>query len=573
MIDLQAKPFYLTKDQCAWVEKTRGAMSREDKIAQLFCLTDVTTDTAALAAMVARYRPGAFMYRAGRAAEIRAAHEAMQKASKIPMLLAANLESGGNGVAVEGTYFGKEMEVAASGDAEMARALGEVCGREGAAVGCNWAFAPIVDIDKNWRNPITNVRTFGSDPAVVAAMGAAYRQGVQDSGAAMAVCIKHFPGDGVDERDQHLLSSVNSLSADAWEASYGKVYRSLIDAGAETLMAGHILQPAMTRRLCPGIRDEEILPGSTNKYLLTDLLRGQMGFNGLISTDATPMAGFANLLPRKKALQTALAAGVDMLLFCKDIGEDYAAIREGLDEGVIPAQRLDDAVTRILATKAHLRLPERAADGTLVPSAKALDALGCAQHRRWASECADKAVTLVKDNAGLLPLSPAKTPRIRLTVLGEKADGAFGDNDSIAAPLKEALEQAGFAVSLYDYATMERGEIFTAGVAAMRDKFDLSLIAANVATGSNNTTRRLDWIPLMAANEPWYAREIPTVFVSFANPYHMIDVPFISTFVNAYSSNRFSVQACVDKLTGKSSFQGKSPVDAFCGGIWGADFQ
>ena len=182
-------------------------------------------------------------------------------------------------------------------------------------------------------------------------------------------------------------------------------------------------------------------------------------------------------------------------------------------------------------------------------------------------------MTLVKDNAGLLPLSPAKTPRIRLTVLGEKADGAFGDNDSIAAPLKEALEQAGFAVSLYDYATMERGEIFTAGVAAMRDKFDLSLIAANVATGSNNTTRRLDWIPLMAANEPWYAREIPTVFVSFANPYHMIDVPFISTFVNAYSSNRFSVQACVDKLTGKSSFQGKSPVDAFCGGIWGADFQ
>ena len=106
----------------------------------------------------------------------------------------------------------------------------------------------------------------------------------------------------------------------------------------------------------------------------------------------------------------------------------------------------------------------------------------------------------------------------------------------------------------------------------MKAKFDLSIVAANVATGSNNTTRRLDWITLMAANEPWYTREIPTMFISFCNPYHMIDVPFISTFINCYSSNSYCVEAAVEKRVGKSEFQGFSPVDPWCGGIWGAKF-
>lgn len=138
--------------------------------------------------------------------------------------------------------------------------------------------------------------------------------------------------------------------------------------------------------------------------------------------------------------------------------------------------------------------------------------------------------------------------------------------------MMEALEKECFEVSLYDYATLERGEIFTAGVEDMRAKFDLSIVAANVSTGSNYTTRRIDWITLMAANEPWYTREIPTLFISFCNPYHMIDVSFISTFINCYSSNSYCVEAAVEKLVGKNEFQGKSPVDPWCGNVWGAKY-
>lgn len=572
MIQYKEKPFYLTDTDIAWVEHTLDTMTLDEKIGQLFCVTDMITDPEALRAFVEKYHIGGFMYRSGDADEVQTAHRAMQKASKIPLLLACNLESGGNGIAKNGTFFGRQMEVAAAGDPKHAYHLGMVCAREGAAAGCNWSFAPIVDIDYNWRNPITNVRTWGSDPETVIRLSEAYMDGVKDSGVPMAVTIKHFPGDGVDERDQHLLSTVNSLSAEDWEATYGRIYQTLIDKGAQTVMAGHILQPEMTRKLCPGIRDEDILPASTNKYLITDLLRERFGFNGLITTDATPMVGYTGFLTRQEAIAKSIMAGVDVILFCKNIDEDFAGVKADIENGAISIERVNEAICRQLALKASLGLHKSHRTGTIVPGEEALSAIGCAQHTTWAAECADKAITLVKDNQNLLPLSPEKAKRIRLTVLGENQEGAFGDNGSVTAMLKAALEKEGFEVSLYDYATMEHGEIFTAGVADMRRKFDLSIVVANVPTGSNNTTRRVDWITLMAADEPWYTREIPTMFISFCNPYHMIDVPFISTSINCYSSSRFCVDAAVEKLMGRSAFTGVSPVDPWCGGIWGAKF-
>lgn len=568
MINLKTAPFYLSGEDILWVEETLAGMSTEDKIGQLFCLTGGEKSLDKLGRFIGKYRPGAYMNRVSDAKTTSLCHETLQKSSKVPMLIAANLESGGNGITDEGTYFAKQLQIAATGDREMAYKLGLVCAREGGAVGCNWSFAPIVDIDYNWRNPITNVRTFGNDPAKVYEYASSYLKGVRDSKTSMAVCIKHFPGDGVDERDHHLLPSVNSLTADQWKNSYQMVYQKLIDEGAQTVMIGHILQPAMTRNYNPGLTDDQMMPASTNRYLVTNLLREEMGFNGLVVTDATPMVGYSAMLPRKKAIQASIMAGVDMILFCKNIDEDYAAIRDGLEDGTITTQRLEDAVRRVLATKAGLQLHKKTASGTT----DNFQVLACAEHTQWARDCAQKAITLVKDNQKLLPITPQRYRRIRLTVLGEREQGAFGDNGSVGPLLQKALEDAGFEVSLYDDSTLEHGEIFTAGAEEMKSKFDVSLIAANIATGSNHTTRRVDWIPLMAANAPWYAREIPTLFVSFANPYHLFDVPFLSTFINCYSSNRFAVEACVDKLTGKSSFQGISPVDVWCGDVWGAKF-
>lgn len=569
MSNLKEAPFYLTEEDIRWVEETLAGMSLEEKIGQMFCLTGMMTEPEELEPLLEKYYPGAFMYRSAPAKKVQQAQRFMQEKSRIPMLFAANLESGGNGVAEEGTFYAKQMQVAATDDERMAYRLGKICNREAGACGSNWAFAPIVDIDMNWRNPITNVRTYGNDAERVLRMAQAYLAGMKDGGYPMAACIKHFPGDGVDERDQHLLPTVNSLSEAEWEATFGKVYRTLINEGAMTVMVGHIMQPELTRKYAPELTDEEILPASTNSYLVTNLLRGELGFNGLITTDATAMVGYSSLDKRSECLPKSIAAGCDMVLFCKNIEEDYASMRRGLDRGILTIERIDEAVERILAAKAALGL-HRGERSALVPDVDVMEVLGCDEHVTWAKECADKAITLVKDTQNLLPVTPERYKKVRMTVLGEKASGGFGDNAKVTEPLVAALEAAGFEVVLFNYETLECGEIFESGIADIKEKFDLSIVVANVANASNHTTRRLDWVTLMAADEPWYVKDIPTMFVSFANPYHLVDVPFISTFVNCYSSSGYCVEAFVDKLTGKSEFKGKSPVNPFCG-IWGAD--
>ena len=153
---------------------------------------------------------------------------------------------------------------------------------------------------------------------MVIACGIRYMDAADKHG--VAVSIKHFPGDGVDERDQHIPTSVNSLGCEEWMTTYGRIYRTLIEKGAKTVMVGHIAQPAWTKRLASdAVHQESLLPASLNPALLTGPLRGELGFNGMISTDATPMVGFTAAMPRRLAIPSAVAAGSDMILFNKSL--------------------------------------------------------------------------------------------------------------------------------------------------------------------------------------------------------------------------------------------------------------
>ncbi|MCD8152110.1 MAG: glycoside hydrolase family 3 protein, partial [Clostridiales bacterium] len=401
MVELKSNPYFLIETEIDWVNRTLDSMSMEEKIGQLFCPIGGNAEEKFLLDFLEEFQPGAMLYRPMPAAQVRSVHKFLQEHSRIPMLLAANLESGGNGICADGTYFARPMGVAATDRAENAYRLGAVSGREAQAVGCNWAFSPICDLDLNFRNPIMNVRTFGSDRERVISFVREQMRGLLEYGVAAAV--KHFPGDGVDGRDQHLLSSVNSLSVEEWDDSYGRIWQSVVDAGALSVMVGHILQPAYSRYFNPALADEEILPAVLSTELLNGLLRGKLGFNGVIVTDATPMVGFAAAMPRKEAIPAALAAGCDMILFNKDIREDYQSVRDALADGRLTGERIDEAVTRILAMKAAMQLPEKQAEGTLVPPEEALSCISCAQHREWAKVCADESVTLVKDTQELLP--------------------------------------------------------------------------------------------------------------------------------------------------------------------------
>lgn len=501
------------------------------------------------------------MYRPDSGAKIQETHRLLQELSSVPLLISANLEAGGNGIATDGTYFGKQMQVSATDNEEMAYKLGVVAGREGRVAGCNWAFAPIVDIDMNYRNPITNVRTYGSDPIRVAQMSKAFMQGIHESG--LATAVKHFPGDGVDDRDQHLLSTVNSLTTEEWDQTFGMVYQEMIDNGAKSIMAGHIMLPEYSRKLLPDITDEQIMPATLAPELLNGLLRDNLGFNGLIVTDATPMLGYTTSERREIAVPKAIASGCDMFLFNRNIKEDYEFLLKGIETGILTLERVDEAVTRVLALKASLGLHVQKEQGTLVPSEAELSLLQCEEHKVWAKECADQSVTLVKDTQKLLPISAEKYKRVRLYVLGDK-EGGLKEGGSVTQPFISSLGEAGFEVELYDNKQVNFQELFMS-VNDFKERYDLIIYVANLETASNQTTVRINWQQPLNANAPWFVHDIPTLFISVANPYHLQDVPMVKTYINAYSSNEFVVEAIVNKILGKSKFKGKSPVDPFCG--------
>ncbi len=578
MIDLKANPFHLSDEDIRWVEEMRDAMTTEQKAGQIFCALGIGDDEGMLRGMIDGIGIGGIMYRPGPKAQVQNTHRKIQSMAKIPLLLAANTEAGGSGLSFEGTGFGAPLAVAATGDPETAYRMGYVACREGAAMGLNWSFAPIVDIDREFHNPITNTRTFGSDPETVLRCASRYLDAADECN--VAVSIKHFPGDGVDERDQHILTSVNSLSCEEWMQTYGHIYRTLINKGAKTVMVGHIAQPAWAKRLNPAISKRDALcPASLSKEILTGLLRGELGFNGLVSTDSSAMVGFTAAMPRSRAVPTAIEAGCDMVLFNKDIREDYGYVLRGLENGLLSMERLNDAVTRILATKASLGLHKKQKAGTLVPGPEALEEVGCEKHRAWSLECADKAVTLVHDRQNLLPISPKKFRRVYLNVIQKSLD----PEDPTVRTWKKLFEDEGFEVTVRDRRVSIEPSDFDApelspekaalmaelyrGVEDMKKSYDLYVYIANMQNASNNTTLRLNWNVCFGLGDdaPWLCAEIPVMMISTGYPYHLFDAPMIDTFINAYSNEPQYKNAVMDKIMGRSAFKGVSPVDPYCG--------
>ncbi|MFV0362862.1 MAG: glycoside hydrolase family 3 protein [Suipraeoptans sp.] len=556
MMKLSNHPFFLSEEQIKWVNETYNSMKLEERIGQLFCPIVFTKDEKELTELVRTKYIGGMLYREGPGEEIRRAHKILQEATNIPLLTAANLEYGGNGSASEGTYFGREMLVAATDDVKKAYQLGKVSCKEGATVGVNWSFAPVVDIDLNYHNPITNVRTFGNNVDRIIRMGKAYIQAAKEEG--VATSVKHFPGDGVDERDQHLLTSVNSLSCEEWDATYGRIYKEMIEAGTLTIMAGHIALPAyetyFNKEKC-----REVIPATLSKNLLICLLREKLGFNGLITTDATPMVGFCSSMDRATAVPLCIENGCDIFLFNRNLEEDYRFMQEGYEKGLLSDARLEEAVKRILATKAAMGLLDKMKNKTLVPDIPLKDILKCEAHDSWARECADRGVTLVKDTQKLLPLQSDKHKRVLLEIMGDCTS-----NERVCEFFKNRLIAEGFEITVY---VPEGFEVMDDNVTDFKNRYDLILYIGNIETASNKTVSRLNWHTMfgLGNNMPWMVKEIPVLFISVGNPYHLLDVPMIKTYINGYCNSEYVIEAVIEKITGKSEFKGISPIDPFCG--------
>lgn len=587
MVDMKAKPFFLTDEDCKWVEDTIAGMTLDEKIGQLFFNMGDSRDEEYLKMTVGKYHIGGIRYNPGKADEIYEQNRILQENSKIPLIIACNTENGGNGACVDGTPIGAQTKIGATGDAKYAYDLGYMSNKEAAAIGCNLSFAPVSDIFLNWENPVIGLRTYGNDADQVARMAKAYLEGAHEN-PGFACAAKHFPGDGLDFRDQHVANSVNTYSCEQWDATFGKVYETLIDAGLEAIMAGHIMQPAYTRHFNPDIADDDIMPATLSPELITGLLRKKLGFNGMVLTDASHMVGLTCRMQRKDLMPAAIAAGVDMFLFFNDMEEDFQAMKDGYLDGRITEERLSDALHRILALKAHMGLHKKAKTEIMPPREQVHEIVGCAEHKAAQKEISDKAITLVKyKDADVLPMTPERYKRIMIVyVKGLEAPGLgalFNQNAvSPADKLRDRLIEKGFDAFVYEspiqklMQKIQRGEkadlnLYFAGKSAIADFVagqDLIVTMVDIAGGFQPVARPAFGMTKGGGEIPWYVHELPVIVVGTQQPFVLADIPQARTYINTYDSLDSTLDALVEKLmTGPEAFVGKDPVDAFCG-LW-----
>lgn len=553
-VDLHAAPFALDDEGRTWVEQTLESLTLEQRVGQVMCTYLRSTDVPEWTAWLDErgIEPGGMMMMMRPRDDARRDSQQLHSWSKVPLLMAANLESGGVNFLTDTEAFANPMQLAATGDAASATLLATHCARIGNDLGINWAFAPVVDIVVNPANPITNTRAFGSDSQVVADFSVEFIRELESRG--IATSAKHFPGDGVDDRDQHLTITNNDLAADDWWQTYGMVYRRAIEAGTRTVMIGHIRQPSLSRSHNPDLRNDELLPATLAPELLQGVLRGELGFNGLIVSDNTAMTGFSAAATRAEGLIGSILAGVDMILGNLDVAEDYSIILEAARSGRIPPERLDDAVRRVLAVKASIGL-HRSTDR----SDRELS--NEAEEHSWRDDIARRSVTLVKDTQDLLPLSVTRHRRVLVYVIGDEAT-YYDPTPPLAPRFVEGLRVRGMDVTVR---SVPGSGTTPLEAEHLHERFDLCLYFSALRFVGNTNYLRLTWSPWQGWDSPRHVASLPTAFVSIADPFQLQDVPMIRTAINGYTPTSSVVDAVLATLFGEQPARGKSPVDPFVG--------
>ncbi|TBG44127.1 glycoside hydrolase family 3 protein [Rhizobium leguminosarum] len=548
--ELRKAPFNLDDAAISWVRDVYASLDLDDKIGQLFTLIMIGTDEEDFK-RIASLRPGGVtrFFTADLEFERRVISDLVAK-SKVPPIISADLEGSRHSFAF-GTPVLGQLGLAAVDDVQATEKSSEILAREGRAMGVRWSFTPVIDINAAFRSPIVGTRSYGSDVSKIERHAVAHVHGLQRNG--VSATAKHWPGEGYDDRDQHLVTTTNPLSMDEWKETFGRLYRTLITEGVLAIMSGHISLPAYIRSKMPDAGLEAFRPASVSRLLNVDLLRDELGFNGIIVSDATPMGGLSAWGHHLDTLPDIIANGCDMILFSDAPEEDMAAVKAAVEDGRITQERLEEAVLRVLALKAHLKLFQPS--DVLPDEAEVRHLLAHPDSVAASREYIGRSPTLVKDVNGIFPLDPAKTKRVLLV------DGGI-IHPLMPQPLEfllpALLRKEGFEV------TIDRPDIVPTP-----DDFDLVLYTLGDESLLVRGRIFVDWHRMgggglfKAMYRPW--TNIPSAMISFGHPYHLYDAPRVPAYINAYSTMDSVQEAVVDCMLGRKPFLGTNPVDPFCG--------
>lgn len=516
-----------------------NALTLEEAIAQLLCwwIRDESPDD--IRRILDQVPVGAVLSNVLTSERNQEVVSAITGATRIPIIRSADLVNGAGSIVSEATRFPFQMAVGATDSEELAEQMGHATAVEGRGLGFQWTFAPVVDLNMNFRNPLVNNRAFGEDPDHVLRLSRAFIRGVQRDGL-MAACPKHFPGDGVDDRDQHLCTSQNTLTETEWMATFGRVWQGVIDAGAMTVMMGHI-----GLSWCdPG--DGSYLgapPATLSRPIQIGLLRERLGFTGVIISDAMPMIGICAHAPEAERAVRNIQTGSDMVLFAKP-QSDFDHLLKAVQAGHIPEAQIYASAQRILDLKTKLHLWD---DAPVIRRDNETSAV----FQAAAQQIAERAITIVRDAHTQIPQRLAPGARV-LTVSNQytnaNRDGC--DLDIIDEELRlrglevDHLENPG-AHELMEAAGQYDFVFFNIRIYPNSAPFGTLRFSGNQAF--------MFW-------RAFWVEHPHVIFTSFGDPYKLWELPSVPNMINAYDASSVTQRAIVKVWLGEIAAQGKSPV-------------
>lgn len=532
------------QSESRWVEETLKSLSLRERIGQMV-MTPAQVNSVSmpgkqldeLRRQIEELKLGGVIVRSGSPAEVAALVNELQKLSKVPLFVAADYERGLRMQMKTGTPFTNNMGVAAAGDTEAAYRQGKITAREMRAIGVNWSFGPVADINNNPDNPVINVRSFGADPRRVAAYVAAAVRGLHDGGALST--IKHFPGHGDTATDTHI--GLATIKADRQRLDQLELipFRAGINAGADAVMTAHVATPAITG-------DE--LPATLSHRMTTDLLRRELKFDGLIVTDSLGMGAITRGFPGGEAAARAVKAGADVALSPPDVKGAIEAIEAAVRSGELTEERINESVRRILRAKHRLGLAtQRTVDLSAVSRQ-----IERPEDMEEARRTAENSITLLRNERNLLPLDAARAGRAHFVVVAADDDAeegrVFVPEVKRRAPDARIL-RADPRTSAADYDAMlaecARGELI--------------VVAAFVKRAAGKGT-----VALPEAQAEFVRRLLatkkPVAVVAFSGPYLIKQFPNAPVYATAYAIEDVAQAAAVRALFGEAPFRGRLPV-------------
>lgn len=539
-----------------WADSVLASMTLRDRAAQMVwpsIYADYVPVDAASWRRISSYvkddKVGGIVMSVGSPIEMALKLNALQRISALPLLVGADFETGAgmrarggyfvpNGIDLGGaTIFPSEMAYGAANDTSLTYTEGRVTALEGRALGVHINFSPVMDVNNNPANPVINTRSYGENPREVARLGASFIRGLQEHG--MIATAKHFPGHGDTETNSHLALPIVNVSRARLDTVELVPFRAAIEAGVGAVMTFHGSMPAL---------DTSGAPGTLSSNVVTGLLRNQLGFKGLVISDAMDMKGVTDKYGATEAIKRAVAAGVDVLIQPADVPAAINAVVDGVSEGRYSETRVSEAARRILAMKRQLNLDrDRFAN---LDSLRAV--VGDSENVALAQQAADRSITVVRDSLHILPLKLTAATKVLSITIARRTD--LGASEAFNATLAKTVPgiRTEFVISDDPAVNYPR-------LASMADSADVTIVSSYVGQSWNVTSVNApqafaDWLSRISAN----GRKV--IVVAFGNPYLLSQIPGVPDYVVAWDSAPVSQQSAARVIVGLTPASGHLPI-------------